>query len=221
MVAKESNSFCRAVLYVQKGFLLEKYVMWLTASIYSKLGGIHMTSDSIQYGKTSRIESYLKRLYGYAYGLTGNPDEAKDLVQECALKALIAKVEPTDENAYRAWLFRILKNAFIDGLRKRANEPDYLDEEIIDEQVEYFGVEERLIDAVTVRLAVDKLPSKHYRIISFIDIAGLSYSETAEELGIPIGTVMSRISRARQALIKLIEAENVRPFTKQRVKKRQ
>lgn len=169
--------------------------------------------------RNARIEPYLNRLYGYAYGLTGNPDEAKDLVQECALKALSAKVEPPDANAYRAWLFRILKNAFIDALRKRAHEPCHLDEEIIDQQVEYFDIEERLIDAVTVRLALANLASKHYRMISFIDIAGLSYSETAEELGLPIGTVMSRISRARQALIKIIEAENVRPFSIPRFKR--
>lgn len=179
-----------------------------------------MTSDSTQNGKETRLEPYLKRLYGYAYGLTGNPDEAKDLVQECALKALTAKVEPADANAYRAWLFRILKNAFIDSLRKRAHEPCNLDEEIIDQQVEYFDIEERLIGAVTVRLALANLPSKHYRMISFIDIAGFSYLETAKELGLPIGTVMSRISRARQALIKLIEAENVRPFSIRRFKRR-
>ncbi len=179
-----------------------------------------MPSDSTQNEKKTRMEAYLKRLYGYAYGLTGNPDEAKDLVQECALKVLTARVEPTDANAYRAWLFRILKNTFIDSLRKRGHESCGLDEEIIDPQVEYFDIEERLIDAMTVRLALANLPEKHYRMISFIDIAGLSYLEAAKELGLPIGTVMSRISRARQALIKLIEAENIRPFSIQRLKRR-
>ena len=67
---------------------------------------------------------------------------------------------------------------------------------------------------MTVRLALTKLPSMHYRIISLVDVAGLSYAETAEELGIPLGTVMSRISRARQALIALIGAGNVRPMKK-------
>lgn len=168
----------------------------------------------------SRIEPYLKRLYGFAYGLSGNSHDAKDLVQECAIKALSAKRDPDDDNAYRAWLFRILKNTFIDSLRKRAREPALMGEEISDNRVEYLGTDERLIDVVTVRLALSKLSSDQHRIISMVDIAGLSYSETATELGIPAGTVMSRISRARRALAELIEAENVRPLGTHMAKRR-
>jgi RNA polymerase sigma-70 factor (ECF subfamily) len=175
-----------------------------------------MASDPIHSRREPRIESYLKRLYGYAYGLTGDSDEAKDLVQECAVKALSAARQPVDETAYRAWLLRIIKNSFIDGLRKRAHESRPLDEEIVYPQGEYFEGDERLIDAMTVRRALTKLPSMHYRIISLIDVAGLSYSKTAEELGIPIGTVMSRISRARKTLIALVGAENVTPMRKKR-----
>ena len=162
--------------------------------------------------RQSRIEPFLRRLYGYAYGLAGNTHDARDLVQECALKALTAKREPDDDNAYRAWLFKILKNAFIDSLRKRSREVIPLDEEIIDSQVEFFGVDERLIDVVTVKQALAKLSSNHHRIISMVDIAGLSYAEAAIELGIPEGTVMSRVSRARRALADLIEADNVMPL---------
>jgi len=61
-----------------------------------------------------RIEAYLRRLYGYAVSLAGNHHQAEDLVQECALRALTAKNVPGDEPAYRAWLFRILRNAFVD-----------------------------------------------------------------------------------------------------------
>ncbi len=162
--------------------------------------------------RQSRIEPYLRRLYGYAYGLAGNSHDAKDLVQECALKSLVAKREPSDDAAYRAWLFRILKNAFIDSLRRRSREPLQLDEEIINSQGEFFGVDERLIDVVTVKLAMAKLSTMHRRIISMVDVAGLSYTEAAIELGIPTGTVMSRVSRARRALAALIEADNIRPF---------
>ncbi|HER25543.1 MAG TPA: RNA polymerase sigma factor [Rhodospirillales bacterium] len=160
----------------------------------------------------SRIEPYLRRLYGYAFGLAGNSHDANDLVQESALKALTAKRVPDDENAYRAWLFKILKNSFIDSLRKKARDPLPLDEEITHTQVEFFGADERIIDVVTVKLALSKLSSKHHRIISLVDIAGLSYAESAEELGIPAGTVMSRVSRARRALADLIEVDNVRPL---------
>ena len=78
--------------------------------------------------------------------------------------------------------------------------------------MEFFGVDERLIDVVTVKQALAKLSGDHHRIISMVDIAGLSYAEAALELGIPEGTVMSRMSRARRALADLIEADNIRPL---------
>ncbi|MEE8393842.1 MAG: RNA polymerase sigma factor [Rhodospirillales bacterium] len=175
-----------------------------------------MTTSQVFNDQKSRIENYLKRLYGYAYGLTGNVADANDLVQECALKTLSAKREPDDENAYRAWLFRILKNAFIDAFRKRTPYLISLNDEHINQQVEFFDIDERFINVVTVRSALAKLPSMHHRIISLIDITGLSYAETAEKLDIPLGTVMSRISRARRTLIELIGDENVEPSTARR-----
>ena len=152
-----------------------------------------MTSNQAVDKQKPRIEPYLKRLYGYAYRLTGNVEEAKDLVQECALKSLSAKREPDHDNAYRAWLFRILKNAFIDAFRKRASHPVSLNDVQTDRQVEFFEIDERLINTVTVKLALDKLPPRHYRIIALIDIAGFSYAETAEELGIPLEPVWKRV----------------------------
>ena len=64
-----------------------------------------------------RIEAYLDRLFGYALSLVGERDEARELVQICALKALSAHKVPNDEPAYRAWLFRIQRNVFIDQRR--------------------------------------------------------------------------------------------------------
>ena len=64
-----------------------------------------------------RIEGYLGRLYGYALSLSENHHQAEDLVQDCALRAVSAKNTPHDERAYRAWLFRILRNAFLDQVR--------------------------------------------------------------------------------------------------------
>tara|TARA_R110002126_G_scaffold8097_1_gene38836 strand:+ start:7331 stop:7900 length:570 start_codon:yes stop_codon:yes gene_type:complete len=163
-----------------------------------------------------RISPYLKRLYGYAYSLTGNPERAKDLAQDCAVKALSATNVPSDEPAYRSWLFRIMRNQFIDGLRrdKRAayifeNEPPGLD------QLEYSGGDERLFDRVAVRLAYEKLDTRQREILSLLDVVGLSYRETSEVLGIPAGTVMSRISRARGRLLELIEETPACPEQKQ------
>ena len=67
----------------------------------------------------ARIEVYLTRLYGYVLSLAGDHHQAEDLVQESAMRALSATNIPGDEPAYRAWLFRILRNAFIDQTRRR------------------------------------------------------------------------------------------------------
>jgi RNA polymerase sigma-70 factor (ECF subfamily) len=162
------------------------------------------------------LNQHLQRLYGYAYSLCRDPDDARDLVQDCAVKALKTKTAPIEMSAYRAWLFRILKNTYLDLLRhRRVVETWEVDGTIfIDQDMEFSGSEDRLINTLTVKIGMETLPAVHRDILGLIDIAGLSYSEVALALEIPVGTVMSRISRARLALLKAIEMGNVRPITK-------
>ena len=157
------------------------------------------------------LESNLGRLYGYAFSLCNNGDDAKDLVQDCAAKALAARNSPSDPSAYRAWLFKILRNTFLDQHRRREVRADYQNQQSnILGSGEYWIADERLINVITVRMELSRLPDPHREIIGLVDIAGLSYAETAETLGIPAGTVMSRISRARAALMEAIFEGNVR-----------
>lgn len=160
-----------------------------------------------------RLECYLYRLYGYAYSLCGNSEEAKDLVQDCALKALIARNTPSEPSAYRAWLFKILKNSFLDGRRRRERREHFerLEAQQVD-LMEYFDLDDRLINVITVRSEFSRLEPLHREIIGLIDISGLSYAEAADTLAIPVGTVMSRLSRARAALLNAISEGNVRPL---------
>ncbi len=160
----------------------------------------------------SQIETYLGRLYGYAMSLCQNPEDSKDLVQECALKALGAHNVPTEPSAYRSWLFRILRNAFIDKCRRRNVAKSWAMDvsHLSSGNMEYFQGDERLINALSVKLELAKLPTAQREIIGLIDAAGLSYVEAAELLEIPVGTVMSRISRARYALVTAISDSNVR-----------
>ena len=143
--------------------------------------------------------------------LSQDPDASKDLVQECALKALAARNIPTDQSAYRAWLFRILRNAFIDHCRRRKTveswetDPSHLSSGAM----EYFQVDERLINALSVKFELAKLPPAQREIIGLIDIAGLSYGEAAALLNVPVGTIMSRISRSRLALVTAISGGKV------------
>jgi len=163
-----------------------------------------------------RVVPYMQRLYGYAYSLCQNPDDARDLVQECAIKALKAKTPPDETPAFQAWLFRILKNTYLDLLRhRRVVENWQIDDAMfIDQDMEFSGSEDRLINTLTVKISMEALPAVHRDILGLVDIAGLSYGEAALVLEIPTGTVMSRISRARLALLKTIEKGNVRPMLK-------
>lgn len=157
-----------------------------------------------------RIEGYLGRLFGYAFSLTNDREQSRDLVQDCAVKALSARRVPLDEAAYRAWLFRILRNTFLDRLR-RANGVSYLgDEEPWDGRDGPGNIDDRMVSILTVRLGMAKLAPAHREMIAVVDILGLSYAEAADLLELPVGTVMSRLSRARRALLGIISESNVR-----------
>ncbi len=161
-----------------------------------------------------RIEAYIPRLYGYAMSLAGDSGDSNDLVQECALKALRAERVPKDEPAYRAWLFTILRNAWHDQNRRRNRRADVLDH---DAELEEIGPaawshDVSLISTLTVRICMAKLPPRHREILGLVDVSGFTYSEAAEMLGVPVGTVMSRVSRARDNLLGHLAAGNVRSF---------
>jgi RNA polymerase sigma-70 factor (ECF subfamily) len=147
-----------------------------------------------------RVEHYLRRLYGYAFSLTHEPDAAQELLHETVVKALAAKTVPGDEPAYRAWLFRILRNAFIDRYRRQRE----LDRAVVpggdEDGMWAHGSETQEVNALAVRLAFRQLPVNHREILGLIDVSGLTYTEAADLLQVPVGTVMSRISRARAAL---------------------
>jgi RNA polymerase sigma-70 factor (ECF subfamily) len=167
-----------------------------------------------------KIQPYLQRLYGYAFSLARDHHQAEDLVQECALRALKARRIPADEPAYRAWLFRILRNLFLDQVRREKSALAGAADEKVAPETEYWQGEERFITVLTVRLELAKLPQAQREIIALIDLVGFSYAETAELLEVPIGTVMSRISRARRMLLEAIGSSNVHELPLRKRKQR-
>ena len=140
--------------------------------------------------------------------MVGDGDLARDLVQEAAARALAARRVPGDRPAYRAWMFRILRNAALDHLRRNqvraAAQPP--------PEVDLWRYDDANIAKITVEQGLASLEASQRETIALIDIAGFSYAEAAEMLRIPIGTVMSRISRARSCLLAAIEASAVRPM---------
>lgn len=160
----------------------------------------------------ARIEGHEDRLYGFAFALTNDAALSEDLVQETLTRALGAKRVPHDAPAVRAWLFRILRNAVIDMRRRRKEDllgdrPEETPPSAVD-----WGFADRVINQLTVRTAFDRLSDNQREIIALVDVAGMSYAEAAQTLEVPVGTVMSRISRARTALADAIESGNIRPM---------
>lgn len=156
-----------------------------------------------------RLEPYLGRLFGYAISLTNDRDHALEVLQDCMVKALAARAAPVDDSAYRAWLFRILRNAAIDRWRNGTPAVQPLDDEPDIADPASVRVEESLINRLTVQAGMTRLSGAHREIIALVDIAGFSYTEAATLLQLPVGTVMSRLCRARRALLAAISEHNV------------
>jgi RNA polymerase sigma-70 factor (ECF subfamily) len=150
-------------------------------------------------------------LYNYALRMTNNADDARDLVQETYLKAyrFWDKYEPGTN--IRAWLFRILKNSYINRYRKESKAPDTVDYDdvqnyypsIRDESADGGDPEgavfERLLDD-DVAQAIADLPDDFRTVVILCDIEGLSYEEIAAFVDCPLGTVRSRLHRGRKML---------------------
>ena len=153
------------------------------------------------------LPALMPRLVAFARTMLGDADAARDLVQEAAARALGAGRVPADAPAYRAWMFRIVRNAALDELRRRRIVPA---EEAA--PVDLWRFDDACIARITVEQGLAALGAQHREIIALIDIAGFSYAEAADVLDVPIGTVMSRVTRARNALLAAIEASSVRPL---------
>jgi len=153
------------------------------------------------------LAGLLPRLVAFARTIVGDGDTARDLVQEAVARALGAHHVPDEVPAYRAWMFKIVRNAALDELRRRRPRPVELSP-----PVDLWRFDDACIAKITVEQGMTELPAAHREIIALIDIAGFSYAEAADVLSIPIGTVMSRITRARSALLAAIDASSVRPM---------
>lgn len=150
-------------------------------------------------------------LYNFAYHLTYNEADADDLVQDTYMKAyrFIEKYD-TGTNA-KAWLFKILKNAFINQYRKKSKQPTKVDyEEIVSYHDEedtnfssYLDLREEIFQGMMgdeVTNAINALPVDFRTVILLCDIEGFTYEEISKIIDIPIGTVRSRLYRARNLL---------------------
>ena len=159
-----------------------------------------------QSGFETEALSFLDNLYGTALRLTRNEADAQDLVQDTYVKAFKSRKQFTPGTNLKAWLFTILHNTFRNRWRDSQRDPVAIDSE----RVEGAGPadpaatpeEQILRDALAPDLqeALDSLPTAFREAVWLRDVEEFSYAEIGEMLGIPVGTVMSRISRGRRML---------------------
>lgn len=169
-----------------------------------------------------QVLEYANALYGLALSLTRNRADAEDLVQEACVKAFRAYASFQPGSNFRAWIFTILRNTFINEYRRKRSRPEEVSldaedgfsyyaraagaaeargaaaEGLLDPRRagEYFGDE--------IMSALQALPEEYREVIFLSDVQELTYAETARVLNVPLGTVRSRLSRGRAALQKAL-----------------
>jgi RNA polymerase sigma-70 factor, ECF subfamily len=155
---------------------------------------------------------YLDGLYGYAMVLSRNSTEAEDLVQETCLRALRAIDGLRAAGSVKSWLFTILRNIWLNQLRQRRTGPDLIEMDA-DENGTYEPADAaqdphkdfvNKVEREQVRVAIQQLPVEFREIIILREFEELSYQQMAGLLGCPVGTVMSRLARARARLRDLL-----------------
>jgi RNA polymerase sigma-70 factor (ECF subfamily) len=153
----------------------------------------------------------INALYNFAFHLTYNEDDANDLVQEAYMKAFRFIDKYIAGTNAKAWLFKILKNAFINDYRKKSKRPQNVDYEEIaiyhDSEEDSFGrytdLREEIFEGMMgdeVTIAINSLPIDFRTVILLCDIEDFTYEEISKIIDIPIGTVRSRLHRARNML---------------------
>jgi len=148
------------------------------------------------------------KLRRFAYSLTGRPEDADDLLQATLERALRKRALYEDGTTLDRWLFRICRNLWIDEMRSRKSRRE---EVLFEETMAPAADGERALNARLelgkVRTAMAALSEDHRAVLALVGGEGLSYKEAAEILDLPVGTVMSRLARARTQLAREMDTE--------------
>ena len=153
----------------------------------------------------TRLGDHLDRLYRAAWALTGSREDAEDLVQDTYARVLARPrfLRGEDDLGY---LLRVLRNTFLNRLRTQSRRPRTAplpeSREFVDERAS--SQPERAAEAHEVYEAIAELPDDYRDVLVAVDVAGLSYEEAAQALGVPAGTIMSRLYRGRQQVAKAL-----------------
>jgi RNA polymerase sigma-70 factor, ECF subfamily len=151
------------------------------------------------------LVAIIPQLRSFARGLCGNRDLADDLAQDAMTRAWSARLSFEPSTNFRAWMFRILRNQFYTTIKKNArlvlSEPEFIERALTVEAAQHDR-----INVADVAAALQKLPAQQREALMLIGANGVSYEEAATIMGCAIGTVKSRVARARTALAQLVDA---------------
>ncbi len=153
------------------------------------------TSDDVR----AQIAALLPRLRRFGRALARSPEDGDDVVQAAIEKALMRTDQWTPGTRLDSWMFRIMQNVWIDEVRSRQRRGQTF---VPEEEAAHVGVSttDAQIDAIAVRKAVSQLNDDQRAVVGLVLVEGLSYQEAAAVLEIPVGTLTSRLARAREAL---------------------
>lgn len=156
----------------------------------------------------SELISVLPHLRAFARSLTGQRDAADDLVQDALTKAWASRDRFEPGTSMKAWTFMILRNSYISQMRRRRFTSDW-DEERAARVLVISASQDGNLELGDLHRALQVLPEQQREALILVGAGGLSYEEVAQICGVAIGTVKSRVARARAALAALIESGNI------------
>ncbi len=157
------------------------------------------------------LAAVVPNLRAFARSLCGNPDQADDLVQETLIKAWKNQASFAEGSNLKAWLFTILRNTFLSERRKRKREVEDQDG-VMAAQLSVHGAQSGHMDMIDFRKAFATLPEEQREALVLIGAEGFSYEEAALMCGCAVGTIKSRVNRARVKLCEILGVDGADDF---------
>lgn len=154
------------------------------------------------------IEAQVPRLRRYARALLRNGEEADDLVQDCLERAWSRAHRWRPDSDLRAWLFTILHNLYVNRIRRLARHPMTSMDQAVERADPKPSGQDRAMSLRDLELGLAALPPEQREVLLMVCLEGLSYQQVAEILGVPVGTVMSRLHRGRERMRRWLEGED-------------
>lgn len=151
------------------------------------------------------LQRLLSPLRRFCFSLTGNQADADDLLQSTVEKLL--KHAAPDEVLLESWAFRICRNLWIDEYRSRKVRLAYVSAQTEQHNDEHSEQQEQLMSIYLIEEAMSQLSAEHQEVLALIAVQGMSYKKAAETLNVPVGTIMSRLARARTQLNETLQAK--------------